>query len=81
MVPGALFHYALHGCAQLSSWPKMKSLIVIWASLITHLTRFQLRAEAKQKSQEERSAAAEHGAHQMRRSRAGALGGGEVNSY
>lgn len=29
------------GCTQLSTWPKMKSLIVIWASLITHLTRLK----------------------------------------
>lgn len=76
IAPGPLFHYALHGCTQLSSWPKMKSLIVIWASLITHLTRSKCffffsrqRAEAKQKSREESSTAAEHRASQMRRSR------------
>lgn len=39
IVPGTLFRYALDGWAQLSTWQKMKSLIVIWTPVITHLTQ------------------------------------------
>lgn len=86
IVPGALFHYALHGCTQLSSWPKMKSLIVIWASLITHLTRskcvfFSPGKELKPNRRAGRRAALQLNIERTRWGAPGALGGGEVNSY
>lgn len=36
-IPLTLFHNGLDGGAQMFAWQRMKSLIVIWASLITHL--------------------------------------------
>lgn len=82
--PAPLLHYALRGCTQLSSWPKMKSLIVIWASLITHLTWskcFFSGKELKHSRRAGRRAAPQLSVERTRWGAPGALGRGEVNSY
>ncbi len=82
-VPVTLFHYVLEGWAQLSAWQKMKSLIVIWASLITHLT--QLKCRSKEVKLNNREQLHPHFAGKRTRwatlSVISRAGGREVNSY